>query len=170
MGADATWSSVDRRTDVHPESFKHCAERRKPFQTLLPITLNFACTLQVTSGSMDSPECHVRAAASTKTTDDTHTPLHTTIPHTSGPNLENVGQHLRRRSTRSSSHSTHSHGATGTAGCSVYLDPSLVSPWATKERTTGYAGRDLQRSERFQTTLCAKFAKIKKSSRELSKN
>ena len=40
-----------------------------------------------------------------QTTHNTHTHLHTTIPHTSGPNLEIAGQHLRRRSTTSCSHS-----------------------------------------------------------------
>ena len=165
MGADATWIPVDGRTDVHPESFKHCAERRKPFQTLLPRTLNFALTLQVTTGSMDSPKCHVRAAGQLcnqsidqdsrrhKQHRHTHTPLHTTIPHTSGPNLENAGQHLRRRSTRSCSHSN--RRVFGSLG------HRPGEPVDNRGAHDGSGGRDLQRSAKFQTTLFAKFAKKK---------
>ena len=164
MGADATWSSVDGRTDVHPESFKRCPDRRKPFQTLLPRTLNFAFSLQVTPGSMDSPKCHVRAAGqlcnqsidqyNRRHKQHTHTPLHTTIPHTSGPDLENAGQHLRTRSTRSCSHSNRRvFGLLGHRPC---------EPVDNRGAHDGSAGRDVQLSAKFQTTLCAKFAKKKK--------
>ena len=152
MGADATWSSIDGRTDVHPESFTHCAERKNPFQALLPRTLNFASTLQMTPGSMDSPKMPCASGPATlqskhrprqqtthtqKTHTHTHTSSHNHTTHIWAKiwrmrvNIYEGGQRGHALTA------THLHGAPGTVGCSVYLDTALMSLWTTEERTMG---------------------------------
>ena len=182
-GGDATWSSVDGPTDVHPESFKRCPERRKPFQTLLPRTLNFAFTLQMTPGSMDSAKCHVREARQlcnqsinqdnrrhTHTT-HTHTHLFTQTYHTHiWAKIWRMRVNIYEGGERGHAlTATHVHGAPGTVGCSVYLDAAVVSLWTTEKRTMGLQDV-ISNGRRSPRPLSARGSQKKKSSRELSKN
>ena len=172
MGADATWSSIDGRTDVHPESLKRCPERRKPFQTLLPRTLNFAFTLQVTPGSMDSPKCHVRAAGQLcNQSIDQYNRRHKQHTHTSSHNhTTHIGAKIWRMRVNIYEGGQRGHALTVTVGCSVYLDTALVSPWTTEERTMGLQDV-MSNCRRSSRPLSARSSqKKKKSSRELSKN